>query len=140
MQKLRETPTQHLHPLHFAIICRGDAVETAESGRCVYPRAELDIHVVQRREHVATETTKEREKETRLSWHCAPYMHNNNVLSINVLGIHVYRLDSVLFFLCMITINTSVDMSCAQTTVFAQPLHMLTDIFVGEHISHDRNH
>ena len=48
------------------IICtpkqaRGEAVETAESGRCVYPiaSAELDIHVVRRRERLATETTEE---------------------------------------------------------------------------------
>ena len=57
---------------------RGEAVETAESGagRCVYPiaSAELDIHVVRRRERLATETTE----ETDLSRRCAPYMHNNN--------------------------------------------------------------
>ena len=37
----------------------GEAVETAESGRCVYPSAELDINVVRRRERLATETTEE---------------------------------------------------------------------------------
>ena len=36
-----------------------EAVETAESGRCVYPSAELDINVVRRRERLATETTEE---------------------------------------------------------------------------------
>ena len=36
----------------------GEAVETAESGRCVYPSAELDINVVRRRERLATETTE----------------------------------------------------------------------------------
>ena len=34
-------------------------METADSGRCVYPSAELDIHVVRRRERLATETTEE---------------------------------------------------------------------------------
>ena len=33
--------------------------EAAESGRCVYHSAELDIHVVRRRERLATETTEE---------------------------------------------------------------------------------
>ena len=76
-------------------------METAESGRCVYPRAELDIHdiVVRRREQLATDTTEER--ETHLSRRSAPYMHNNNVLSS--IHVHVERLDSVLFFSCMIT-------------------------------------
>ena len=37
----------------------GEAVETAESGRCVYPSAELHINVVRRRERLATETTEE---------------------------------------------------------------------------------
>ena len=37
----------------------GEAIETAESGRCVYPSAELDINVVRRRERLATETTEE---------------------------------------------------------------------------------
>ena len=37
----------------------GEAVETAASGRCVYPSAELDINVVRRRERLATETTEE---------------------------------------------------------------------------------
>ena len=49
VQKLREMPTRHLYPLAFAIRAnqsRGEAVETAKSGRCVYPSAELDIHVV----------------------------------------------------------------------------------------------
>ena len=50
---------------------------------------------------------RERERETRLSRHSAPCMPNNVLCCI-----HVYRLDSVLFFSC-ITINTSVDMSCA---------------------------
>ena len=40
---------------------RREAVETAESGRCVYPSAEHDIHVVRRRDRLATETTEERE-------------------------------------------------------------------------------
>ena len=54
--------TRHyLYPLPFAKQARGEAVETAESGRCVYPiaSAELDIHVVRRRERLATETTEE---------------------------------------------------------------------------------
>ena len=57
---VKRLATRHLDPLPFAIVCRGEAVETAESGRCVYPRAELDIRVVRRREHLATETTEER--------------------------------------------------------------------------------
>ena len=54
MKRLRD-----INPLPFAKRARGEAVETAESGRCVYPSAELDIHVVRRRERLATETTEE---------------------------------------------------------------------------------
>ena len=66
-RNLRETPTRHVYPLPFAIRAnqmqrsRREAVETAESGRCVYPSAEHDIHVVRRRDRLATETTEERE-------------------------------------------------------------------------------
>ena len=63
-RKLRETPTRHLYPLPFVIRANqrsmGEAVETADSGRCVEPSAKLDIHVVRRRERLATETTEER--------------------------------------------------------------------------------
>ena len=82
--RMRRTYVQRLRDIYTLCpfpVRRGEAVETAESGRCVYPRAELDIHVVRRREHLATDTTEER--ETRLSRHFAPYMHNNNVLSIS---------------------------------------------------------
>ena len=55
--RMRRNYVKHLH---LCIYYVGEAVETAESGRCVYPRAELDIHVVRRREHLATDTTEER--------------------------------------------------------------------------------
>ena len=86
-------------------------METSESGRCVYPRAELDIHVVRRREHLATDTTEERERHVSpgaLLRTCIITTYSPYFLGIHI---HVERLDSVLFFSCMITINTS--MSCA---------------------------
>ena len=61
-RKLRETYAYAT--VAFATLCpllNGEALATAESGRCVYPSAELDIHVVRRRERLATETTEERD-------------------------------------------------------------------------------
>ena len=61
-----------------------------------------------RGEAVWLQRPPKRERETRLSRRSAPYMPNNVLFCI-----HVYRLDSVLFFSC-ITLNTSVDMPCAK--------------------------
>ena len=60
VKRLRDICT--LCPLPYEMQrSRREAVETAESGRCVYPSAELDIRVVRRRDRLATETTEERE-------------------------------------------------------------------------------
>ena len=84
-RKLRETPTRHLYPSPFCHRAKPDAEEYIEERPSGY------------RDH-------RRERETRLSRRSAPYMPNNVLFCI-----HVYRLDSVLFFSCI----TSVDMSCA---------------------------
>ena len=57
MKRLRDIKI--ICPLLNELEDLGEAVETAESGRCVYPSAELDINVVRRRERLATETTEE---------------------------------------------------------------------------------
>ena len=64
-RKLRETPTRHLYPLPFAKREAG----RQPSGRCVYPSAELDIHVVRKRERLTTETTEE--TDTRVPALCS---------------------------------------------------------------------